>query len=106
MNDDTIITPDLSSSILEGVTRKSVITIAEDLGYEVVERRVARGELYSADELFFTGTAAEVTPIREVENVEVGEGTKGPVTDELQQTFFDTVEGKRDEYSDWLFPVQ
>ncbi|MDY6768997.1 MAG: branched-chain amino acid transaminase [Candidatus Nanohaloarchaea archaeon] len=106
VRDGTVITPDLSSSILEGVTRKSVITMAEDLGYEVVERRVARGELYSADELFFTGTAAEVTPIRQVENVEVGEGTKGPVTDELQQAFFDTVNGETEEYSDWLFPVQ
>ncbi|MDY6768522.1 MAG: branched-chain amino acid transaminase [Candidatus Nanohaloarchaea archaeon] len=106
VRDGTVITPDLSSSILEGVTRKSVITIAEDLGYEVVERRVARGELYTADELFFTGTAAEVTPIRQVENVAVGEGTKGPVTDEIQQVFFDTVTGDVDEYSDWLFPVR
>ncbi|MDY6761853.1 MAG: branched-chain amino acid transaminase [Candidatus Nanohaloarchaea archaeon] len=106
VEDGTIVTPDVSSSILEGVTRKSVITIAEDLGYEVVERRVARGELYSADELFFTGTAAEVTPIRQVEHVEIGEGTKGPVTDEIQEAFFDTVDGNKEEYSDWLFPVQ
>ncbi|MDY6769942.1 MAG: branched-chain amino acid transaminase [Candidatus Nanohaloarchaea archaeon] len=106
VRDGQLITPDLSSSILEGVTRKSVITIAEDLGYEVVERRVGRGELYTADELFFTGTAAEVTPIRQVEHVAVGEGTKGPVTDDIQAAFFDTVEGKKPEYSDWLFPVE
>ncbi|MDY6774251.1 MAG: branched-chain amino acid transaminase [Candidatus Nanohaloarchaea archaeon] len=106
VRDGKIVTPDLSSSILEGITRKSVITLAEDLGYEVEERRVARGELYTADELFFTGTAAEVTPIRKVENVEIGEGTKGPITDEIQQRFFDTVEGKVEEYQDWLFPVQ
>lgn len=106
VNDGEIITPDISSSILEGVTRKSVITIAEDLGYEVDERRVSRGELYTSDELFFTGTAAEVTPIRAVENVDIGEGTKGPITDEIQQAFFETVEGEREQYSDWLFRVQ
>ncbi|MDY6776747.1 MAG: branched-chain amino acid transaminase [Candidatus Nanohaloarchaea archaeon] len=104
VKDGRIVTPDLSSSILEGITRKSVLEIAEDLGYEVEERKVARGELYGADELFFSGTAAEVTPIKKVGEVEVGE--KGEVTDEIQSRFFDVVEGKAEGYSDWLEPVQ
>ncbi|MDY6779653.1 MAG: branched-chain amino acid transaminase [Halobacteria archaeon] len=102
VNDETLYTPPIDSSILDGITRRSVITIAEDLGYEVVEKRISRSELYTADELFFTGTAAEVTPIRSVDDRVVGEGTRGPVTEEIQQVFFDTVEGEREEYHDWL----
>ncbi len=96
---ETLVTPDPSSSILEGVTRGSVATIAEDLGYDVVERRIGRGELYTADELFFTGTAAEVTPIRSVDDVDIGAGA---VTMEIQETFFDVVDAKKDRYRDWL----
>ncbi|MFP4632038.1 MAG: branched-chain amino acid transaminase [Halobacteriales archaeon] len=102
VDDGVIYTPPVDSSILDGITRRSAIEIAEDLGYEVVEKRVSRGELYTADELFFTGTAAEVTPIRSVDDREIGDGGRGPVTEEVQQTFFEVVEGERDDYRDWL----
>jgi branched-chain amino acid aminotransferase len=103
VRDGEIYTPSLAEGILDGITRQSVITIAEDLGYTVHDgETISRGELYTADELFFTGTAAEVTPIRQVDNVEIGTGTKGPVTDDVQSTFFDLVEGRVDEYDDWF----
>ncbi len=103
VRDGEIYTPGLAESILNGITRDSVITIAEDLGYTVHdEASISRGELYNADELFFSGTAAEVTPIKKVDNVEVGNGTRGPVTEEIQQRFFDVVERKTDEYDDWF----
>jgi branched-chain amino acid aminotransferase len=103
VRDGEIYTPGLSEGILGGITRDSVITIAEDLGYAVHDAEtISRGELYTADELFFTGTAAEVTPIRQVDNVEIGAGTKGPVTDEIQSMFFDTVEGRVDAYDEWF----
>ncbi len=102
VDDDTIYTTPIDSSILDGITRRSAIAIAEDLGYEVVEKRISRSELYTADELFFTGTAAEVTPIRSVDDRTIGDGGRGPVTEDVQQTFFDVVEGERDEYRHWL----
>ncbi len=102
VNDGELYTTGLSESILDGITRQSVIDIAEDLGYEVTQTSVSRGELYTADELFFTGTAAEVTPIRSVDDNEIGEGTRGPVTEEIQQRFFDVVEGRVDGYDDWF----
>ena len=103
VRDGEIYTPGLSEGILDGITRESVITIAEDLGYTVHDgETISRGELYTADELFFTGTAAEVTPIRGVDNVEIGTGTKGPVTDEIQTRFFETVEGRLDAYDEWF----
>ncbi|XGI83555.1 branched-chain amino acid transaminase [Halorutilales archaeon Cl-col2-1] len=102
VDDGTIYTPGLGSSVLNGITRRSVVQIANDLGYEVVEKSISRGELYNADELFFTGTAAEVTPIRKVDDVVVGEGTRGSITEEIQSTFFDVVEGERPEYDAWL----
>jgi branched-chain amino acid aminotransferase len=106
VRDGEIHTPGLSEGILDGITRDSVITIAEDLGYTVHDGgTISRGELYTADELFFTGTAAEVTPIRQVDNVEIGAGTKGPVTDDVQSTFFDTVEGRVDDYDEWFTQV-
>jgi len=105
VNDGELYTTGLSESILDGITRQSVIDIAEDLGYEVTETSISRGELYTADELFFTGTAAEVTPIRSVDDNEIGEGTRGPVTEELQQRFFDIVEGRVDGYDDWFTHV-
>jgi len=103
VRDGEIYTTGLAESILDGITRQSVITIARDIGYEVHdEATISRGELYTADELFFTGTAAEVTPIRSVDDNEIGSGTKGPVTDELQQRFFDVVERRTDEYDEWF----
>ena len=103
VRDGELYTPGLAEGILDGITRQSVITIAEDLGYPVHDgETISRGELYSADELFFTGTAAEVTPIRGVDNVEIGAGTKGPITDEIQTRFFETVEGRVDAYDDWF----
>jgi branched-chain amino acid aminotransferase len=103
VRDGEIYTPGLAESILDGITRRTVIDLARDLGYTVHdEATVSRGELYTADELFFTGTAAEVTPVRSVDDNEVGPGTKGPVTDEVQSEFFDLVEGKLDGYDDWF----
>ena len=106
VRDGEIYTPGLAESILEGITRNTVIDLARDLGYTVHEdATISRGELYTADELFFTGTAAEVTPIRSVDENEIGSGTKGPVTDELQEQFFDLVEGRLSGYEDWFTPV-
>jgi branched-chain amino acid aminotransferase len=106
VRDEEIYTTGLAESILDGITRRSVITVAEDLGYTVHDRAtISRGELYTADELFFTGTAAEVTPIRSVDDNAVGAGTKGPVTDAIQSRFFDIVEEAPAEYADWFHPV-
>jgi len=106
VRDGEIYTTGLAESILDGITRRSVIEIARDLGYTVHDQAtISRGELYTADELFFTGTAAEVTPIRSVDDNEIGEGTKGPVTDDIQSTFFDIVERQPAEYADWFTPV-
>jgi len=103
VRDGEIFTPGLAESILDGITRQTVIELARDMGYEVHDgATISRGELYTADELFFTGTAAEVTPIRSVDDNEIGPGTKGPVTDDLQTQFFDLVEGKLDGYDDWF----
>ena len=90
------------TSILPGITRDSVLTIARDKGYQVQEERFTRDELYTADEAFFTGTAAEVTPIHEVDNRKIGGGRPGPVTQELQQTFFSIIKGKDKKYAGWL----
>ena len=90
------------TSILPGITRDSVLTIARDKGYPVAEERFTRDELYTADEAFFTGTAAELTPIREVDNRKVGERCPGPATQDLQQTFFDIIKGKNNKYARWL----
>lgn len=90
------------TSILEGITRDSVITIAKDLGIEVREERFTRDELYISDEAFFTGTAAEITPIREVDGRTIGSGSRGPITEEIQKLFFDIVNGKVSKYHHWL----
>jgi branched-chain amino acid aminotransferase len=95
-------TPDLSCSILEGITRDSVITLARELGIPVVEGRITRDQLWLADEVFFTGTAAEVTPVREVDNRTVGDGTVGPITKQLQARFFDVVRGQDTSHPEWL----
>lgn len=103
VRDGDLYTPGLAESILDGITRQSVIRLARDLGYTVYDKAtISRGELYTADELFFTGTAAEVTPIRSVDDTTIGAGTKGPVTDEIQTEFFDVLETAPDEYADWF----
>jgi len=96
-----IYTPDLASC-LDGITRDSVLTMARDMGIEVIEKRITRDEMYCADEAFFTGTAAEVTPIRELDNRTIGEGSRGPITEKLQALFFDVVAGKAPQYNHWL----
>ena len=97
-------TPDLASC-LDGITRDSVITMARDLGIEVIEKRITRDEMYCADEAFFTGTAAEITPIRELDDRTIGAGSRGPVTEKLQSLFFDVVAGKSEKYAHWLSAV-
>ena len=94
-------TPELTSA-LEGITRNTVMQLAEDAGLEVIERRITRDEVYIADEAFFTGTAAEVTPIRELDNRTIGGGTPGPLTQQLQKVYLDTVEGRLSKYDNWL----
>jgi branched-chain amino acid aminotransferase len=98
-------TPDLSCSILEGITRETVITLAHELGITVVEGRMTRDQLWLADEVFFTGTAAEVTPVREIDNRTVGDGTIGPITKRLQARFFDVVRGSDTSHVEWLAKV-
>jgi branched-chain amino acid aminotransferase len=94
-------TPDLTSA-LEGITRDTIIQLAGELGIPVIEKRITRDEVYSADEAFFTGTAAEVTPIRELDNRQIGEGKRGPITERLQSLYFDCVQGRSDAHAGWL----
>jgi branched-chain amino acid aminotransferase len=101
VRDGVIYTPDLTSA-LDGITRTTVMHLANKAGYEVREKRITRDEVYVADEAFFTGTAAEVTPIREVDNRQIGEGKRGPVTEMLQTKYFDIVHGRDPEYAHWL----
>jgi branched-chain amino acid aminotransferase len=101
VRDGTIYTAPVGLSILPGITRDAVITLAEEKGYDVEEKVIPREALYIADELFFTGTAAEITPIRTVDNYTIGNGSRGPVTKELQDAFFDIVKGGNDPH-DWL----
>ncbi len=100
-----IYTPAIESSILPGITRASVIELARDMGYEVEERLVRREELLDADEVFFTGTAAEVSAIREIDGVMIGEGKRGKITAEIQNRFFDVVNARDERYMRWLEPV-
>ncbi len=102
IKDDIIHTPSLSSAILKGITRDSIIDLATDLDYEVKEDKLPREMLYLADEIFFTGTAAEVTPIRTVDGITVGSGKRGPITEEIQAEFFSIVEGKTEDKFNWL----
>jgi branched-chain amino acid aminotransferase len=97
-------TPDLTSA-LDGITRQTVMELAADIGVPVIERRITRDEVYIADEAFFSGTAAEITPIRELDNRTIGSGTRGPITTRLQQMFFDAVAGKTEKYGHWLTAV-
>lgn len=96
-----IYTPDLTSA-LEGITRETVITIAREQGLEVIEKRITRDEVYVADEAFFTGTAAEVTPIAELDRRTIGNGERGPITAKLQSLYFDYVHGRRNDKPEWL----
>jgi branched-chain amino acid aminotransferase len=98
-------TPDLASSILEGITRDTVITLAREMKLEVREGRITRDQLWLADEVFFTGTAAEITPVREVDNRPIGDGVVGPVTKKLQTCFFDVVKGSDTSHAEWLTAV-
>jgi branched-chain amino acid aminotransferase len=97
-------TPDLTAA-LEGITRDTIVQLAGEIGLQVIEKRITRDEVYCADEAFFTGTAAEVTPIRELDNRTIGEGTRGPITARLQAMYFDCVHGRADAHADWLSPV-
>jgi branched-chain amino acid aminotransferase len=100
-----ILTPPLGGTILPGITRDSVLTIARDAGYTVVETAIAREMLYIADEVFFTGTAAEVTAIRSVDKIKVGNGAMGPVTKALQKEFYAIVRGEKNDRHGWFTPV-
>jgi len=99
-----IYTPELTSA-LEGITRDTILALADELGLDVIEKRITRDEVYVADEAFFTGTAAEVTPIRELDNRSIGNGGRGPITEKLQTLYFDVVHGRHEGYLDWLAPV-
>ncbi|MBK6615287.1 branched-chain amino acid transaminase [Ottowia sp.] len=105
VKDGVIHTPDLSAGALNGITRNTVLHIAKDLGLEVVQKRITRDEVYISDEAFFTGTAAEVTPIRELDRVEIGAGQRGLVTEKIQSAFFDIVNGRNAKYAKWLSKV-
>jgi branched-chain amino acid aminotransferase len=105
IRDGIIVTPPAASSILPGITRDTLITLAKEHGYEVRQERIPREALYMADEIFFTGTAAEVTPVRSVDRITVGSGKRGPITEVLQKAFFDTVGGKREDRYGWLTAV-
>jgi branched-chain amino acid aminotransferase len=100
-----VYTPDLSAGALNGITRNTVFHICKDLGLQLVEKRITRDEVYISDEAFFTGTAAEVTPIRELDRVQIGSGTRGPVTEKIQAAFFDIVNGRNPRYAEWLTAV-
>ena len=101
VRDGTIYTPDLTSA-LDGITRQTVMSLADDLGISIVEKRITRDEVYISDEAFFSGTAAEITPIREVDNRTIGTGSRGSLTEKIQTLFFDAVQGKTDKYDAWL----
>ncbi|WP_018411681.1 branched-chain amino acid transaminase [Methyloversatilis thermotolerans] len=101
IKDNRIYEPEIASALV-GITRASVIDIAAELGYPVVSKRLTRDDIYTADEAFFTGTAAEVTPIRELDGRQIGSGTRGPVTEKIQARFFDVVNGRAPEYHRWL----
>jgi len=101
VKDGVLYTPTLVAS-LNGITRNTIITLAKEQGYEVVETTMKIEELYAADEVFFTGSAAEVTPIREIDNISIGNGSRGPITEKLQTMYFDLVHGRLDIHADWL----
>jgi branched-chain amino acid aminotransferase len=105
IKDGVVYTPDLSAGALNGITRNTIFHICKDLGLELVQKRITRDEVYIADEAFFTGTAAEVTPIRELDRVQIGIGSRGPLTEKIQDAFFDIVNGRNPKYAHWLTKV-
>jgi len=105
VKDGVLYTPELTSC-LDGITRKTIMQLAKEQGIEVREKRITRDEVYIADEAFFTGTAAEVTPIRELDNRPIGSGSRGPITEKLQSLYFDIVHGRSPEHMDWLSTVK
>lgn len=106
VRDGVIHTPPQTASILDGINRRAVMQIARDLGFELVERDIARAELYLADEIFLTGTAAELVPVREVDDRPVGDGTPGEITRAVQSAFDDALHGRAERYREWLDPVE
>src|SRR5690606_11474943 len=104
VRDGALYTPELTAC-LDGITRRTIFTLAAELGLRVEEKRITRDEVYVADEAFFTGTAAEVLPIRELDGREIGSGKRGPLTEKLQTMYFDSVKGRRDRNLEWLTPV-
>ena len=100
-----IYTPDSSAGALNGITRNTIFAICQDLGLELKEKPITRDEIYIADEAFFTGTAAEVTPVRELDRLQIGSGNRGPITEKIQSAFFDIVNGRNPKYADWLSKV-
>lgn len=105
LKNGVVYTPDLSAGALNGITRNTIFAICKDLGLEIKEKRITRDEVYIADEAFFTGTAAEVTPIRELDRLPIGEGSRGPITEKIQSAFFDIVNGRNPKYAEWLTAV-
>ncbi len=100
-----VYTPDSSAGALNGITRNTIFAICKDLGLEIREKSITRDEIYIADEAFFSGTAAEVTPIRELDRIEIGSGSRGPITEKIQSAFFDIVNGRNPKYASWLTAV-
>jgi branched-chain amino acid aminotransferase len=105
VKNNILMTPPLESSALEGITRDSVMKLADDFGYQVKEKTITRGELYLADEVFLTGTAAEITPVISIDGKKIGTGKPGKITNEMMSTYSDIVMAKNDKYSGWLTPV-
>jgi len=105
VSNGVIVTPPFSASVLPGITRRSIIQLARDMGIKVIEENIPREAMYIADEIFFTGSAAEVTPISEIDEIKIGTGVRGPITEKLQKAFFDIVEGRTDDKYGWLTPV-
>lgn len=105
IKDGVIYTPDLSAGALNGITRNTIFHICQDLGIQIIQKRITRDEIYICDEAFFTGTAAEVTPIRELDRLPIGIGSRGLITEKIQQAFFDIVNGNNKKYAHWLTRV-
>ena len=104
VKDGVIYEPEIASALM-GITRASIIAIAKDLGLQVVSKRLTRDDIYIADECFFSGTAAEVTPVRELDGRQIGSGSRGPITEKIQSAFFAIVNARNKKYSKWLTPV-
>ena len=101
IKEGVIYTPHLTSA-LPGITRDTIVTLAKSLGYEIIEKKLSCDDIYNADEAFFTGTAAEVTPIRDLDGNQIGDGTRGPVTEKLQSLYFDCAHGRNADFLHWI----